>query len=625
MGQIPDAYKTYQVCDFAPGSGAVVLSNEGHSTFHASSNVIRSTYKFHKFVKILSKDGLDAGNIKFTSFGKVSKLKAITYNENKETGAWIPYEFDKDNLYKEKVDGSKTKFEYKIPMPEVRAGSILEILVEITYLNSIIINDWQFQDEYPVLKSTYETFYPNDFEFNQEIKSHYPIHVDNPETTTMLFLGRNLDAKRYHYVGEKLPPINFSESFAPPPHLFASHIEFSLTGINSDIFKDKQFMAKNYEQFCNWLLKSPEFGKHLDKKNQGLVDKLGVELLQKDDLMVRAQKIYTAIQNNIEWDGYYSVLPEISPAKTIKAGRGEVADINMLLIATLREAGLKAYPLISSTVENGVPHPVYPDIMDFNYLLCALKLDDQYHILDASRTTLPFGMRPKHTLNHNAFIVDKVQQGWISTKDDVKNALVHVVNMEMADEKLHCKTLSKQGKYASYPYYIVTKDEEKLNELNQAYQAQLNDDWEWDDFETMDIQLGKPVITKGTISRDLDDDEMLYIEPVLLRIFDEQPFTEQGRISSVIFPCQTSYNYLFNFKKPEGYQLEEHPESVVMVLPNNGGQFKYIFEEREDKVSVHVIITVNQTFYIPEEYEYIQTFFKKIYDKYDEIIVFKKS
>jgi hypothetical protein len=75
----------------------------------------------------------------------------------------------------------------------------------------------------------------------------------------------------------------------------------------------------------------------------------------------------------------------------MKARKGNVAEINLLLTAMLRYAGLEAYPVILSTTEHGYALEMFPMIRNFNYVITQLKLPGKNMYLDASYPTMAFG------------------------------------------------------------------------------------------------------------------------------------------------------------------------------------------------------------------------------------------
>ena len=620
LGDITDEYKEYSECEFAPGSGAVILKKNGHSYFGFTETGPNTSVISHQIIKVLNKDGLDAANIKFRTSGTVKKIKAVTYN--KKGKAWEETDFNKKDLFKEKVVGKKRLFDYKVPMPNVSAGSILEVLIEINYKGALFIDDWAFQDDYPVLSSTYRTVYPDDFVFSQQLVSNYPVEVHPHERTTQFLSGRSFEATKYAFTALNLPPLNRNESYSPAPDFYSSHVEFNLTRINLPGMDQSQNIS-SYSDLTNNLIKSSNFGGHLDKSKDGILAGLAISIAPDAD-MANAKAIYESIQKKITCIKVYSMFPEKSPDETLKDKEGEVPDINMLLIAALREAKLKAFPLLAIMRRDGKPNPVIPVLGNLDYLLCAVEIDGKYIILDASRAELPFGMIPYSLLNGNGYIVDLVRQGWIPLQENAMHEEIYVANLSIEDEEIKGTLMSKLDEYGAYSYYYAENDEE-LSGLQKKFKDAIASDWKWGKCDFKEYESGDPIIVKGEISKEIDTDELIYIEPSLFKIFKENPFKEKERINPVDIPYKVRYKLLYNLAIPEGYVIEESPTSTKIMLPDDGGSFIYVVEEKANKLSINITFDLKKIYFSVEEYPILHEFFAKTYEQMENMIVLKKT
>jgi hypothetical protein len=619
LGNITDEYKEYSECEFAPGSGAVILKKNGHSYFGFTETGPNTSVSSHQIIKILNKNGLDAANIKFRTSGTVTKIKAVTYNQ--EGKAWEETDFNKKDLFKKKVVGKKRIFDYKIPMPNVSAGSILEVLIEINYKGALFIDDWAFQDDYPVLSSTYRTAYPNDFVFSQKLVSNYPVEVHPHERTTQFIVGRSFEATEYGFTALNIPPLNRNESYSPAPDFYSSHLEFNLTKVTLPGI-DQSKNINSYSDLTNSLIKSKNFGGHLDKSKSGILAKLAVEITPDAD-MKNAKAIYETIQKKITWNNVYSMYPEKSPEETIKDKEGEVPDINMLLIAALREAKLKAFPLLAIMRSDGKPNSVIPD-GSLDYLLCAVEIDGKYIMLDASREELPFGMLPYSLLNGNGYIIDLARKGWIPLQENAKYEKIYVANLSIEDDKIKGTLMSKLNKYGAYNYYFA-EDDEELENLQKEFKDAIASDWKWSKCDFKEYKSGDPIIIKGEISKEIDTDDLIYIEPSLFQIFNGNPLKEKERINPVDIPYRIKYKLLYNLTIPEGYVIEESPKSTKIVLPDDGGSFIYIVEEKSNKLSINITFNLKKIYFSVEEYSILHEFFAKTYEQMENMIVLKKE
>ncbi|RCH55834.1 hypothetical protein DJ568_03505 [Mucilaginibacter hurinus] len=113
----------------------------------------------------------------------------------------------------------------------------------------------------------------------------------------------------------------------------------------------------------------------------------------------KATAIYQLIQQNLKWNGYYGIFSPGGVKKAFDKKEGNIADINLSLIAALSAAGIKAEPVILSTKENGKIDKELPSLNDFNYIIGKVNIDGKTYFADASETTLKLGDLPERALN----------------------------------------------------------------------------------------------------------------------------------------------------------------------------------------------------------------------------------
>ena len=85
---------------------------------------------------------------------------------------------------------------------------------------------------------------------------------------------------------------------------------------------------------------------------------------------------------------------------------GNVADINLLLINILNDAGVKATPILFSTREHGLVTPHYPFINQFNMVMAFVAIKDKTFVLDATNKMINYKLVPEKIVNTNGFIVE---------------------------------------------------------------------------------------------------------------------------------------------------------------------------------------------------------------------------
>ncbi len=170
--------------------------------------------------------------------------------------------------------------------------------------------------------------------------------------------------------------------------------------------------SEREEQMTTWrsaaktLLERDDFGGVLTRDNFWMDDEVKevIRGCHSDELKVYA--IYSYVRDNfntVSEKGYSkNGLYVLSPLKDVfRSKQGNVAEINLLLIAMLRKAGISADPLILSTRENGVANASYPLINEYNYVICIVSVGDHMIKLDASQPYNGFNQLP--TLCYNGW------------------------------------------------------------------------------------------------------------------------------------------------------------------------------------------------------------------------------
>src|ERR1700690_3028129 len=101
----------------------------------------------------------------------------------------------------------------------------------------------------------------------------------------------------------------------------------------------------------------------------------------------KAYKVFSYVRDNfraIGKEGYSknSIITHNSLKEVFKKREGNVAEINLLLIAMLRKAEIKADPVILSTRDNGIADPSYPLLAEYNYVICEAHPENNWITLD---------------------------------------------------------------------------------------------------------------------------------------------------------------------------------------------------------------------------------------------------
>ena len=187
-------------------TGAIILYDIGHSYFYENltNYSIRFTRKMR--IKILKKDGFDAGSFEVYLYQEHSKNKEeLTFVEGKtynlQNGNVVSRSLDKLKVYEEQINNNL--FKKKFIMPEIKEGSVIEITYTIESPFVFNLPDWTFQREYPTVYSEYTTsmipYYEYVFILKGADKFHYQKSYEEKSHTITSQLGEGINV----YTGRK--------------------------------------------------------------------------------------------------------------------------------------------------------------------------------------------------------------------------------------------------------------------------------------------------------------------------------------------------------------------------------------------------------------------------------------
>ncbi|MCH7412559.1 DUF3857 domain-containing protein [Belliella sp. R4-6] len=648
FGKIPDELVAMKSYDKDPEAEALVLSHYGETkfTFNASNGFVIN-YKIHKVVKVLSQDGVRFADMTIPYYNisgrtdKVFNVKGFVYNAS-EDGKVTKEKLGKENIFDEKA--SSVFHLTKISMPNVKAGSIIEISYEI---NSDLYNymrEWEFQDEIPTLWSEYKLEHPEYFSYSQISQGGSPYSINskstaagrvnwvsservnnrytvtNETTTNAVDFTNHL----YHWAAANVPALR-PEPYVDNPRSYATKVEFQLKHIQFPN-SARQNVAPSWELMSEELLVDEDFGRLLGRVKfaKDIVPSL-IQNSSTDEEKIAA--IMDHISSKVVWNSKRGIYPTKSLEKVYEEGNGSVADINFILIAFLREAGLNANPIVSSTRDIGFLNPTNPLMYKLNYVTAAVKLNDKEIVLDATDGSLPVGMTPTHVINLNGWVVSDQNSHWIDMKNLNPISETSMINISIDQDKLLVDVSKRIVGYkaAQLKKSLSKNGEDKfLIEFEDMFK-----DWEvidasFENAENRHLPFVEKYKLSGNSGLELSGDY------IYLNVFDdlylsENPFKQDSRQFPIDFVYGRKNNVIMFIDVPEGFAVEELPQSSVSYFEEKDIVFSYMSSiQANGKIQINFIYQVNQTFFRPDKYDQLKEFYSAISAKQKQMIVFKK-
>lgn len=635
FGKIPKEDLKMEVCPFDSAANAMLLCDFGKSNivFDRTDFTFKLMYERHVRIKIFNKEGYEHANIEiplyhsdgYTGQERLFAFKAKTFNliDGREKVEKVK----RRDLLKEKKNENWDIL--KLAMPQVQEGSVLDIYYAIQSDFAYNLREWQFQHDIPVRWSEYRVKYPEYYYYNQTIKGYVPLVIKENSTSqggATFKNGARLSYLEnvYRYAAENIP------AFEREPYLTTADDYISKVVYELSWIQFPQQTRKNYtttwEAINKKLLEHQYFGNQLD--HAGFVKDEVAQLTEGAAGNEKIANIFNFVKTKMKWNGEKSIFVDETLRRAFKNSAGNTADINMLLVLMLRQAGINAEPVVLSTRSNGKVHPAHPTISKFNYVIAAVMTDEGNYLLDATHPNLPAGMLPFQCLNGQGRIISKTNSNWINLRSSglFSNSIMQLLTLN-PDGTLNGKVKKKSKGYSAYNLREKINEEteekyiEKIQDNNEGlliedYSFEALDDISKDVTASYDVEI----TGKAQVAND-----MIYLNPMLYEKIDENPFKIEERKYPVDFGCPIEDMYMLNLTIPEGYVVEELPEPTSLKLPDNKGMFLYNIQTNGKNIQLNCQFKISKTLFVASEYKSIKEFYNMVIAKQAEQIVLKKA
>ncbi|OIN58985.1 DUF3857 domain-containing protein [Arsenicibacter rosenii] len=599
---------------------AVVLYERGDVHFSMAGNDIQIVLEYQTRIKILRKAGYDRATVEIPLLKAksgpaefVSNIEGFTYNES--GGTIQTDKLTKEGIFTEKVSGELSI--QKFTLPDVREGSVIEYRYRLTTPFSVNHNPrtWKFQQRIPVAWSEYR-INVHDYFYYKMIMGGYlrlAINENQPGTQSYRFVVQNAPAFR-------------DEAFITTPNDYISKIDFELASYSiPGAFPHK--ISVSWPDMDKTLLAENIFSGQLNGQHSFLKDAARAIIKTNPDTLSRLQAACRFINSQVVWDksnSFYSY----NIRKAFEDRKGDAGDINLMLIALLRQMDLPANPVILSTRSHGHIMEEYALLRQFNYVVAHVMVNGKDMLLDATDPFLKTGMLPFECLNgHGRLVVGRdsrflpiipaereteVAGGTftISAEGDVKGVLKKTNNGYSGLKHRRQYVVDGEAGYLenirrNRPAWQITSVEfNNVKEVEKGFEANYT------------LEIPEACQRAG---------DRMYIKPMLTEARFSNPFKEPERLFPVDMGVPMEETYFSTFTLPAGYEVEEAPKPMVMSLPENEGRFTYQVTVEGNRFTVTSRMLLRKARFYAEQYHVLREFFDKVVAKQAEQVVIKRT
>ena len=421
-------------------------------------------------------------------------------------------------------------------------------------------------------------------------------------------------------------------AFIPEPNIdcednYIQSLEFELSRIQFSNTMRKDY-TQSWESVNKKMIEDQDFGELL--KNTAFIKDTVTALCGNSSTDIeKAVRIYNYVQKNMKWDGSYHIWATKGLKKPYSERTGTSSEINLLLTLMFQTAGIKSYPVLFSTRNNGIAITFYPTISKFNSVLSSVDIDGKLYLVDATSKYCPFGVLPAVDINGKGRLVNKYAGDWIDLNPNDEYKAEKCYNLNISSEGI--LTGSITGNYSGYSgvlYRNSINNEKSTDDYSRKLQenlkgltinryaiAEKNNIYK-PLCDTMDVEISDNV--------ELIGDKLLF-NPLLYEAIEKNRYTLEERKYPVDYNYPISELYTFNYTIPKGYKIESLPESITIGLPDKSIEVSYSAEMIDNKIKIQYARKIKKILFLPDEYQMLKSLYDQLVKKHTEMVILKKS
>ena len=401
---------------------------------------------------------------------------------------------------------------------------------------------------------------------------------------------------------------------------YLQRIDFQLRAVNGN-----QIMT-TWEKLIETILEEESFGLQI-KKNVYKNSRLPDELKKITNPIEQVNTLLSFVKNEVTWNGKSSMWSQEGIKQAVDKHSGNSADLNLLLISLLRDAGFKAFPLLVSTRSNGKVNTTYPFLYQFSDVYVYTEVLGKPLVIDATNYTNPITQIPWDVQFTEGLLVDKEMAQFVKMGDMTHR--FKLITSILGDISLDGKMTGSANVLA----YEYAKDE-RLNSLRKGDKHYLNQyfgtphpDFKFDSLKYSNKEIDSlPLDNNVQFSGNLNSSgDYLFYSPNFLLELEKNEFISEKRFTDVEFGYTQYYSLYATIRFQNELELEELPKNIRMIMPDTSIIFQRFVNKSANSISIRYSLEIKRPTFYADEYEFFKEFYAKLFEILNEQIVFKKK
>ena len=537
----------------------------------------------------------------------VESIKATAFNL--EGSKVVKTSLKKSDIVTTKFDSENAQVEFTVP--NVKEGTVIEY--EYTIHSEIFwqLRDWQAQCEIPVAFAKLDMNIPSYLIFNIEDHGIQRLAYTCTVGTLMFKLDSDplakplsINTNHYVYVGRDLIGMPKDDYvWCAQDHragITAELKNYRLPGMNAMDY------AKTWEQIDEMILNSDDLGLHLNDHSPLASELKDAKIEEIADLSERTAAVYKLVMSKVKWNGKYELSPAL-PSETLREGQGSNADINLLLIQSLHDAGLTANPVVLCQREKGLLPYNFPSARKLSTFIVGVVLSPGNIVyVDASSAGGWLNVLSPSLLVERARVVSKQKMAnpWVNLQKVSRSQTTATIDA----------TLSADGTLSGRQ----TTLRRGLAALRQRQQTGRTAEF------APELQEETSVSRQCEVSGNRISLSLADLLPCLPDSLNGNPLTAEKRLMPVEFPAEEMRQVTLNLTLPEGYRLEGEPRQTALTTPDKGVNGRLSVSTTGNSVQITSLLNISKVSHSEKNYDTLRGIFDLFADFSRTPLVFTK-
>ena len=512
-------------------------------------------------------------------------------------------------------------------MPDVQEGTVIEYAYRIRSKGGAVstLVTWAFQKEIPIVNTSLTIIYPEYLSYKNIISGNPLIVSSNSEIKKQYFGGELVDTHHDTWFAANIP------AFVPETKIKSladnqTKIRFELGSVNYSKNYSEE-ITPTYATLSKKLLEREDFGRAL--QTASFAKKLATEITAGiNDDVEKLKAIHKFVSEKMLWNGIEDFTASTKLASSFRKGKGNSADINLLLIAILRHAGFKSDPVILSTRSNGSINEYFAMIQQFNYVIALVQNGEVNYLIDATDPERPFNILPFECLNGKGRLIGENDSRFVDLKNQERRLVSYDAKLSVNDDgSINGELFLRNSGYEALDdrELIKLEGEEGYKEIIKS----ILSGFDISDISVNNIALRDSDLTvNAVISSDrelLKSGNDFILNPFFSFVSNSNPFKNPERNLPVDFGSPEDFIFTMTLNLSDGYSIAEIPDNFSYNLGGDECTYEFKCETDNNRIELKSIFRVNKPVYARNEYSGLRDFYSRVLTSQSRPVILRKK